>query len=182
MDLVQFSSMYTSCTGVRNHGGRRLGNTDSRIADAGPSLIQGLRVSYISICTAYHQSPKNLNSKIVIHNTGSTFHVNTTPPPETPLLAGVFPTVPFPPEIVQSTSPHTYPPGQHPPPTSSGQTIQPPAHPLPVPAPDVVVAMGTTIVTPFEFTTVLDGMAGQEVGLQSRPVRQQPPWYTALQA
>lgn len=85
---------------------------------------------------------------------------------------------------VQLAVPHAYPLGQHPAigPASLGHKNQPPAH---VDVGNVAVFVrsvaGTTSVTPFDVMVVED-TGGQEVVIQSRPVRQQPAPAVARQA
>jgi len=90
------------------------------------------------------------------------------------LLGASFP-VPLSPLTVaeQLLAPHTYPEGQHPPPTDTGQDAQPFAQEPWVAAASPVVVAGTTTVAP-ELTAVLSDV-GQEVVSQFRPTRQQPP-------
>lgn len=74
--------------------------------------------------------------------------------------------------------PHTYPLGQQPPPFSAAQVNHPCAQlPVPnsVPAGPIPGPVGATITTPSTVATVVDADVGQEVRLQSRPTRQQPP-------
>lgn len=74
--------------------------------------------------------------------------------------------------------PHTYPLGQQPPPLSTAQVNHPCAQlPLPssVPAGPIPGPVGATITTPSTLATVVDAEVGQDVRLQSRPTRQQPP-------
>jgi hypothetical protein len=74
---------------------------------------------------------------------------------------------------VQLSGPQVQPEGQQAPPMVAGQLYHPVAQ---VPLAVVVAApvRGTTMVTP-ELSSVVDGVAGQSVVWQSRPMRQQPP-------
>lgn len=93
-------------------------------------------------------------------------------------LAKVCPSLPWTTVLVAPTElqlavPHAQPLGQHPPPTLLAHTCHPLAHV----ALAVVVAegvSGTTIVTPLD-KSVVEAYCGHDVGLQSRPTRQQPP-------
>lgn len=80
-------------------------------------------------------------------------------------------------ESVQLAVPQRYPLGQHPAtvPASAPQRNQPPAH-VAVDVADAAArasVRGTTMVAPWVMMVVL-ATGGQEVVLQSRPVRQQP--------
>lgn len=88
-------------------------------------------------------------------------------------------------ETAVQLEPHRYPVGQQPPPTVSAQLNHPLAHRpillllllllVAAVAVPVAVITGTTIVTP-SLAIVVEGVAGQDVVSQSRPVRQHPPW------
>jgi hypothetical protein len=78
-------------------------------------------------------------------------------------------------ESVQLAVPHMYPVGQHPDtgPASTPQRNQPLAHVVAVGVKALASVTGTTMVAPFVVIVVL-AIGGQDVVLQSRPVRQQP--------
>ncbi len=77
--------------------------------------------------------------------------------------------------VAVQVCPQAYPLGQHPPPSLAAHELQPCAQ-LPVwPEDPTPGPVGATIVTPFEFKTVVEVVGGHDVRLQSRPTRQHPP-------
>jgi hypothetical protein len=73
--------------------------------------------------------------------------------------------------------PHTKPVGQHPPPSLAAQLDHPVAH-TPVKMELAVRPLDavTMMVTPLLSISVARALVGHEVGAQSLPRRQQPPW------
>lgn len=88
-------------------------------------------------------------------------------------LGAPLPTSPCPLTVAVQLAPHSYPDGQHPPPTLAGQLDHPLAH-LPVLAVELL-PVGAAIVSPVLVTTAVLAEAGQLVLSQSRPTRQHPP-------
>lgn len=85
---------------------------------------------------------------------------------------------PAPVAVAVQLCPHLYPLGQQPPPLSAAQVSHPCAQlpdPKGTPTDPMPDPVGATMTIPFVFATVVDADAGQEVRLQSRPTRQQPP-------
>lgn len=73
--------------------------------------------------------------------------------------------------------PHAYPVGQQPPPSSAAQLDQPVAHaPVKIEFAERPSDVVATIVTLLLSIRVVVSLVGQEVGAQSLPNRQQPPW------
>ena len=77
--------------------------------------------------------------------------------------------------LATQLSPHSNPLGQQPPPSSAPHVIQPLAQSPVANASAASTPSEASIVTPLVATIVLEGGGGQEVELQSRSIRQQPP-------
>jgi hypothetical protein len=73
--------------------------------------------------------------------------------------------------------PQSYPDGQHPPPSDAPQVDQPVAHaPLNMEFADRPSEVVATMVMPLSSIKVVVALVGHDVGAQSLPNRQQPPW------